>query len=106
MHVISRIGKYPGYTFFIFKTCIRNQCGKEHDSLGKNDRHNTSTVHLQWQELPCATELPVTNNLLGIIHRNFAYTLYQYDQSENDSNKDSNFNYKNQNTTTTHNRFC
>ena len=61
--------------------------GDENDGLGKDDGHYTGAVHFQGKELTGSTKLAIANDLLGVIHRNFAHTLDQQDTAEDDGDE-------------------
>src|SRR6201999_2663914 len=89
MHIVAGIGEYFGNTLGSFEA--REDSGQEHDRLGKDDRHDTSAVHLQRQELTRAAELPVADDLLGIVHGNLTHALDQDDQTHDNSHQYGDF---------------
>src|SRR5262249_42670373 len=82
------------------QTLSRIKAGKdsrqEHDRLSENDRHYTSTIDLQRQELTGTTELTVPDDLFRVVHRNLADPLDQDDQTHDDDDKHRNFDHKDQ----------
>src|SRR5882757_6601805 len=97
MNEIPGIGEQPCHTLGRIKAGQDRR--QEHDRLCKDDRHNTSAVHLQRKELAGASELSVAHDLLGIIDRYFSYPLDQDDQPHDDGHQNGDLYDEDQDTT-------